>query len=382
MEKNIKIILNTIYIMNYPTIVTMFYDIRKFDNTHVNDNRQKNKYIELAQQFILLLPYPIIFFIDDEDNETYNIIYNIRNELNLLHFTHIFKFDFKKTYFYKDLLKLEELQTKFFIHNGDLKHETPFYIILTNNKFYFVEKAIELNPFNSSHLIWMDFGINHVAKNTELIHEWITKVPDKIKQLCINPYIENAEPKKYFENIWHNCAGGLFSGSKENLLKYVELFKQKTEQIYNEEWYQLEEAVMTIIQRENYHLFDFYYGDYEGIISNYLKPLHSWWLINTNIDKCLNMNNTKYLYNLLIYLDLFFSFEENQNNDNFYKYINSNIICNYYQNNKCLRIEIIDLINKKISENDEKMKNILNYNKNNLNFYDNKELIKLNFIQL
>jgi hypothetical protein len=361
--------------MNYPTIVTMFYDIRKLDNTHINDNRQKNKYIELAKQFILLLPYPIIFFIDDEDNETYNIIYNIRNELNLLHFTHIFKFDLKKTYFYKDLLKLEELQTKFFIHNGDLKHETPLYIILTNNKLYFVEKAIELNPFNSSHFIWMDFGINHVAKNTELIHEWFTKVPDKIKQLCINPYIESAEPKKYFENIWHNCAGGLFSGSKKNLLKYVELFKQKTEKIYNENWYQLEEAVMTMVQRENYELFDFYYGDYEGIISNYLKPLHSWWLINTNIDKCLNMNNTKYLYNLLIYLDLFFSFEENQNNENFYKYINSNIICNYYQNDKCLRIEIINLINKKINENDPKMKDLLENNLNNLNFYNNKELI-------
>jgi hypothetical protein len=361
--------------MNYPTIVTMIYDIRKIELCNNDRNRKVNKYLELAQEFILLLPYPVIFFIDDDDIETYKYIYNSRNELNLLQLTNICKISFTKTYFYKYLSRLEELQRHFIIRNGELKHETPLYIILTNNKFFFMEKAIELNPFNSSHFIWMDFGINHVAKNTELIHEWINCVPDKIKQLCINPYIENIEPKKYFENIWHNCAAGLFSGSKENLLKYGELFKQKTEQIYNENWYQLEEAVMTIIQRENYELFDFYYGDYEGIISNYLKPLHSWWLINTNIDKCLRMNNTKYLYNLLIYLDLFFSIEENQDNDNFYKYINSNIICNYYQNNKCLRIEIINLINKKINRNDKKIKDLLNYNKDNLNFYDNKELI-------
>ena len=361
--------------MNYPTIVTIIYDIRKIELCNNDRNRKVNKYLELAQQFMLTLPYPIIFFIDDEDNEIYEYIYNARRKHNLLQLTNICKIGFTKTYFYKDLSRLEELQTKFIIHNGDLKHETPLYIILTNNKFFFMEKAIELNPFNSSHFIWMDFGINHVAKNTELIHEWINCVPDKIKQLCINPYIESDEPKKYFENIWHNCAGGLFSGSKENLLKYVELFKQKTEQIYNEDWYQLEEAVMTIIQRENYELFDFYYGDYEGIVSNYLKPLHSWWLINTNIQKCLNMNNTAFLYKIMCYLDLFFSFEENQNNDNFYKYINSNIICNYYQNNKCLRIEIINLINKKNNENDDTMKNLLNHNKDNLNFYDNKELI-------
>ena len=224
----------------------------------------------------------------------------------------------------------------------------------------------------------MDFGINHVAKNTELIHEWINCVPDKIKQLCINPYIENIEPKKYFENIWHNCAGGLFSGSKEKLLKYIELFKQKTEQIYNEDWYQLDEAVMTMVQRENSELFDFYYGDYEGIISNYLKPIHSWWLINTNIQKCLNMNNTAFLYKIMIYLDFYFSLEENQKGQNFYNYINNNIICNYYQNNKCLRPIIVELINKFINyEKDENMIYLLKNNMNNLNFYSNKDLILL-----
>jgi len=240
-----------------------------------------------------------------------------------------------------------------------------------------MEKAIELNPFDSSHFIWIDFGINHVAKDTEHIHDWITKVPDKIKQLCINPYIENIEPKSYFRNIYHNCAGGLFSGSKENMLKYIELFKQKTEQIYSEDWYQIDEAVMTMVQRENYELFDFFYGDYEGIISNYLKPLHSWWLINSNIEKCLRMNSTKYLYNILIYLDSYFLQEENQNSGGFYNYITNNIICNYYQNSRNLRNVVIDLINLKLSQNDQNMRDILNFNKNNLEYYENKKLIDL-----
>ena len=57
------------------------------------------------------------------------------------------------------------------------------------------------------------------------------------------------------------------------------------------------------------------------------------------------MNNIAFLYKIMVYLDLYFSLEKNQNNDNFYNYINNNIICNYYQNNRCLRIEIIELIN-------------------------------------
>ena len=362
----------------YPTIVTMIYDIRKMENYSNDDNRNINGYIDLAKNFILKLPYPIVIFIDTNEKEIYNSIYNTRASHNLSHLTHIYNLDFKETYFYKDLSKITELQQTFFIRNGDLIHETPLYVILNNNKFCFLEKTIELNPFNSSHFIWMDFGINHVAKDPEYIHEWITKVPDKIKQLCINPYIENIEPKTYFQNIYHNCAGGLFSGSKENMLKYIELFKQKTEQIYNEEWYQIDEAVMTMVQRENYELFDFFYGDYEGIISNYLKPLHSWWLINLNIEKCLNMNSTKYLYNILIYLDSYFLQEETQSSGGFYNYITNNIICNYYQNSRNLRSIVIDLINLKLSQDDQNIRDILIFNKNNIAFYENKGLI--NFV--
>ena len=364
----------------YPTIVTMIYDIRKMENCSNDDNnRSLMNYIDLAKNFILKLPYPIIIFIDKDEKEIYNSIYNTRSSLNLLHLTYIYKLDFKETYFYKDLSRIEELQQKFFIENGNLAKDTPLYVILNNNKFCFMEKTIELNPFNSSHFIWMDFGINHVAKNTEIIHEWILKVPDKIKQLCINPYIENIGPKKYFKNIYHNCAGGLFSGSKENMTKYIELFKQKTEQIYSEDWYQIDEAVMTMVQRENYDLFEFFYGDYEGIISNYLKPLHSWWLINSNIEKCLRMNNTKYLYDILIYLDSYFLVEVNQNNNDFYKFIDNNIICNYYENSKKLRTEIIYLINIKLDKNDENMRNLLKNNKNNLNYYENKNMLDFIF---
>jgi hypothetical protein len=40
-----------------------------------------------------------------------------------------------------------------------------------------MENAIKLNPFDSTHFIWMDLGINHVAKNPMSINEWINKIP-------------------------------------------------------------------------------------------------------------------------------------------------------------------------------------------------------------
>ncbi len=359
------------------TIVTMFYNIREKEQNLSNSslNHKVSRYIQFAKEFIFKLPYNLIIFTDDD--EISKIVTEERGD-NLSK-THIFKKKFEDTYYFKHLEQLKELQTKFVIKNGQLEHETPMYIILNNNKFDFMESAIELNPFNSSHFVWIDFGINHVAKNTELIHEWITKVPDKIKQLCINPYTENNSPKKHFQIIYHNMAGGLFSGSSQNLLKYCDLFKKKTEEIYNDNWYQIDEAVMTMVQRENPSLFDLYYGDYMGIISNYLYPVHNLDLIFRGSQKLLDYNKTKEAYDLLFYC--LKHFQDKPNSNLVYYFIQQHIIVDYYNNNKMILDEIIKLINMKLSSENtsdkEAIHTLLNNNKVNISYYKNKELLNI-----
>lgn len=234
--------------MNFPTIVTSFYNIRALENGSPEDNRQMDQYLQIAEQFMMTLPYPLMIFINPDDAILYEFITQKRQKY--LDKTFIYQERLCDTYFYKDLDRIRELQQTYPIYNGDLKHETPLYVILNNNKFHFIEKAIESNPFESSHFIWMDLGINHVARNTERIHEWILCVPNKIKQLCINPYIEYGETIDIFHNIYHHMAGGLFSGNAQYLKQYSEAFKAKTAQIYSEGWWQVDEAVMTMVQRE------------------------------------------------------------------------------------------------------------------------------------
>jgi hypothetical protein len=282
-----------------PTIVTAFYDIRRLEQSDPSQNRAVEQYIDLAKQFILQLPYPLVIFIDADESadHIYNVIKTSRE--NYVDKTHIVREPFDNTHFYKDLDRLRDLQQKYPIYNGNLAHETPHYIILNNNKFWCVEKAIETNPFKSTHFMWMDFGINHVAKHPEKIHEWIHHLPDKVRQLCINPLVEQCCHKDLFHYIYHHYAGGVFSGSAEYLLKYVDAFKQKTDQIYGEDWYQIDEAVMTMVHCEHPEWFDDYYGDYEGILSNYKEPMHSWWLIFRSIEKCLQHNNCRFAKHIL-----------------------------------------------------------------------------------
>ncbi len=351
-----------------PTIVTMFYKIREKENTNVNCllNHPVERYLKFADEFILNLPYNLIIFTDSDDVIDY-IKNKRKNKLT------IFKHPFEDTYYYRHLDMLNELQTKFNIINGNKEHETPMYIILNNNKFYFIEKAIIENPFNSEHFVWMDFGINHVAKDLDKINEWILCMPDKIKQLCINPYIENIDNKTMFQYIYHHTAGGLFSGSKDNLLKYCNLFKQKTEQIYSENWYQIDEAVMTIVQRENPELFTLYYGDYQGIISNYIYPIRNIDLILNCSQKCIDANNTRLAFDILCYSNKYFI--ENVYNIYTLTFIEQHIIVDYYNNDKKLLLDIIYLIKRLKHITGSNIDKILNKNKNNLDFYENRHLI-------
>jgi mannosyltransferase OCH1-like enzyme len=353
------------------TIVTMFYKIREKENNTSDSklNHSVNRYIEIAKQFILKLPYNLIIFTDDE--EIINVINEERQKY--ANMTVIINKPFENTYYYRHLDRIQQLQKEFKILNGNIDHETPMYIILNNNKFYFVEEAIKLNPFNSSHFIWMDFAINHVALNYEKINEWIGLVPDKIKQLCINPYIENIDNKIMFECIYHHIAGGLFTGSKENLLEYSRLFKEKTEQIYNENWYQIDEAVMTMVQRENPHLFDLFYGDYQGIISNYLTPIHNIELIFSSVNKYLNYNNVNEPFKILCYCHKYF--DNNPNSNLIFDYIQKHIILDYYNNNKLLLDNVVSLINILKSTNKNNIMNLLNSNISNINFYLNKNIL-------
>jgi hypothetical protein len=209
--------------MNEPTIVTAFYNIRELEQNNSPDNRGIEEYLELSKKFILQLPYPLVIYIDttESSDKIYDFIQTNRPYKNK---TQIIREPFENTYFYKDIDRLRELQQIYPIYNGRLEHETPHYIVLNNNKFWWLEQTIHQNPFSSERFMWIDFGINHIALNTEKIHTWIHDIPEKIRQMCINPLTESNEYINVFHTIYHHYAGGLFSGSAEYMQKYLYAF--------------------------------------------------------------------------------------------------------------------------------------------------------------
>ena len=346
-----------------PTIVTSLYDIRSIENNN-GDVKKMDHYIQMGKQ-LLELEIPIIVYTEEK---LISKILELRPK-ELCGILKIVSVPLEESPFYKDYQRIKDNFNKFEIMNRYKDKDTPLYYIVNNNKFNCIKSAIELNPFKSTHFLWMDFGICNNVKNIQNIRRWIYAVPDKIKQMEINPFIENVNYKEYFKLIRHNIAGSLFSGSKDFLLKYCNLFSVKLNLILNEGWHQLDEAVMTIIAKENPDMFDHYYGDYQNLVSGYdnffkLDNDVSTNLIFSCIEKCLNAMSHKKAYQILQYLKSYYLYNQKAME----KYIGLYIVCNYYIN-KILDDDIIEAmltppVNLKfLNSIDKNLKFYSNYNK-------------------
>lgn len=317
----------------YPTLVTAIYNIRKIEGNNDPNNKSIDFYLNLGQK-IISFDLPMIIFTDAELEPKINEM--IKDKKNIQCVIR----DFNDSYFMKDLERLKELQQTYHIFNINLAKDTPHYIIMNNNKFYFIEEAMKIRDTNK--YMWIDFGLCHVARNPEFINIWIKDLPDKIRQMLITPFDNKGIPDKdYYRTIYHNMGGGLFGGSKENMTKYIQLFKDKYQQILDAGWYQLDEAVMHMVFHENQNLFSPFFGDYPNMIQNFLFP-YSDSLLNNHIQFYMNNRIWSKAALLLDYISEFYSVRDDKN----WFYLQYGIICYYYIFNGIIPEKFVELLKK------------------------------------
>jgi len=207
------------------TIVTAMIKIEK--------NKYNSNYIEWISNLLLNLNKNLIIFIS---KEYYDIIKHLRN--NFQSKTLIIIIDIKELYMYKYLNYL----------NYDLKrdhennfHNTSLYMIW-NEKFKFLEKAISLNPFNTSYFAWCDIGY---VRNKNYIDMYLKDFPnitklkeDKVYMLNIDYNFTEDDFKDPYNNkyryISNTIGGGFIIGKQENLKKIIEIYYNEIIPIYIE----------------------------------------------------------------------------------------------------------------------------------------------------
>lgn len=337
-----------------PTVVTMLFNIGNF--------RTNDWYIDHGKNGILNITYPLVIF---TSSDLAGPIRQIREDKGLSHLTTIFVTTLGSSYYYEDLDKITKLQDIYKISNINLVKDTPIYVTLNNSKNYFMELAINNNYHESSHYIWMDFGISYTANNFDSYKINLINIPDKVRFMLISPY-NGSNMKEYYKTIYHNVAGSLFSGKAENLLEYCKIYRKTYSRILEEDWYQLDEAVMSIILHEHPNLFSIYVGDYASLITNYSNFNDCFVVSFTALQSCLDMRNYSLTNKILDYLHLGLCYHSQHK----YHYLSTRLICDWYlSDTKQISKDVREIILNLAKHEKESCKKFLESSSSILKFY-------------
>lgn len=237
------------------TFVTAFYDLPAIDNNP--KRRSKSTYFKLFEG-INLIRHPLIIFIEKKNfDELSKIICNLKDD-NLIKKRKILIKEFNELYYYK---KYTEIQNYSFYDEYNPNHESHRYTIVMLSKIHLVTEVAKLNPYNTTHFAWIDFGISHVTYiDPVIIDNIVANIPDKFKVGAISPINKTSvqNRKEYHSKICTYSIGGFFTTSGINAFKYQEMFDKEADVMFNLKYSNTDEQITSILISENEDFFDLY----------------------------------------------------------------------------------------------------------------------------
>ena len=222
--------------------------------------RIKNKHDNKFENWFnntLKINCPYVFF---SDKETIEIIKKYRKNLP----THYIECNIRdfNTYKFKDKMVTHKAHCPSVELN-----------LIWNEKIFLIEKAIELNPFNTEYFMWMDAGMcsfrNRIPPSTQFPNiNKLNKLPkDKFIYSSTHNFTYNEKFVKGQYHLHHHVSG-TYLFHKNIINKLVDIYKKYLNLIdKNDIW--TDQVIWTLIYKDNKELF-FKLCDNFGTIPFYL----------------------------------------------------------------------------------------------------------------
>lgn len=265
------------------TIVTGFFDLPK---RGLGLSKSLDVYFEKAEK-LMQVPCPMIIYCDPELVER---ILNMRSKYNLESKTLCVGCAFEDLEYYIQYFQMATSALRINpLLNGNAQKDTPAYFVLNWSKITLLQKSIESNPFSSTHFLWIDFGVCHVAKTSETTFTDILSFQfDKIRCLCMKHVCktELQNMQLYYSYRWGKIAGGVFGGSREYLTQLITKYDYKLETLLKQNFAIMDEQIFSLLMHESPEIFDVYYGDYEYVLENFCYIKGNFETIINNIQWC------------------------------------------------------------------------------------------------
>jgi hypothetical protein len=200
------------------TFVTSFFDLNNFEDRR--EDKNTDFYVKNGLK-LLTQPFNFVVFTDEKTKETLSKM--IENKPNIKMITMNFE----------DLPVCKILDKNIVTLPGGRNHQkdTYNYMAIMISKTFFIEKAIELDPYNTSHFTWIDFGILYLCSDAmlELVPDILGRINNFLEDPkisipgCTHPHVfgDGLSIQEHLSSypVWWFC-GGFFHGSKEFLLEF------------------------------------------------------------------------------------------------------------------------------------------------------------------
>lgn len=168
--------------------------------------------------------------------------------------------------------------------NNDPERGTPSARLLQWSKFDLLDETMAADPFGTDHFAWIDFGIGHVARPPEIFPAPTERI--SILQMVAVAPTEIEEKLGFLSSERGRIAGGFFRGDRDHLRELIRAFRGELASVLACRFSPHEQGLLSYLSATRPELFDFYFGDYGSILTNWDLVRHDLQTVFLNIAHC------------------------------------------------------------------------------------------------
>ena len=250
---------------NSYTFVTGYFDLTNYDDASPEIKARPSSFYLQCANTTMSINTNLVIFTEEKFKDD---LEKLRPEY-LKHKTKFILCKFEDFPLHKYREKIKENRN---INPTSDPRNTVSYYLCCMTRYQMVKIVTELNPFNTTHFGWCDLGIERQGfRNCASFENVLSCFRDKVSA-CYIDYIPQTlinNVKDYYK--WGRCsiASGFFTGKLENINLFCKLINEKFIYYVEQGFGHADEQLFSPVYFENKDLFDFYFGDYKSIITNY-----------------------------------------------------------------------------------------------------------------
>ena len=250
------------------TLVTAYFDLTKCSDASDDIKARDGDYYLQHSKGCLSQEYNMVIFCDPEYEEKLKAIRPAHLHSRTTWIPISFE-DMKMTK-YRDKIISNRLTHPYLFDNRN----TASYYLLCMSRYDALKRVIEQNPYQSTHFAWINICIERMGPNNleELPHA-LSLFRDKFST-CYIDYIPphfTVHHADYFKFGRCSMCSGFFTGRGDYMYEFCNRVEEMfTEYLISGYGHADEQLFLAVYFRYPW-LFDFYYGDYQTMITNYVS---------------------------------------------------------------------------------------------------------------